>query len=47
MAEAILELMRNEDLRERLKKAGIKKAKEFTWDRTADEVEKVFRGEVR
>jgi glycosyltransferase involved in cell wall biosynthesis len=47
MAEAILELMRNEELRERLKKAGIKKAKEFTWDRTADEVEKVFRGEVR
>jgi glycosyltransferase involved in cell wall biosynthesis len=47
MAEAILELMKNEELRERLKKAGIKKAKEFTWDRTADAVEKVFRGEVR
>ena len=47
MAEAILELLKNEELRERLRKGAIKKAKEFTWDRTADEVEKVLRSEVR
>jgi len=47
MAEAILELMRNEELRERLKKAGIKKAKEFTWDKTADTIDSILRREVR
>jgi len=47
MAEAILELLKSEDLRERLRKAGPKKAKEFTWDKTADTVDSILRREVR
>lgn len=47
MAEAILELLKNEDLRERLRKAGPKKAKEFTWDRTTDTIDSILRREVR
>jgi len=47
MAEAILELLKNEDLRERLKRAGPKKAKEFTWDKTTDTIDSILRREVR
>jgi glycosyltransferase involved in cell wall biosynthesis len=47
MAEAILELLKSEDLRERFRKAGPKKAKEFTWDKTTDTIDSILRREVK
>jgi glycosyltransferase involved in cell wall biosynthesis len=47
MADAILRVLSDEGLSERLRKAGPKKAKAFTWDRTADGFDKIFRGETR
>ena len=46
MANAILRLLMDESLSERLRKAGPKKAKEFNWDKTADGFERIFRGEA-
>jgi len=46
MANAILRLLEDENLAERLRKAGPKKAKEFTWDKTAEGFERLFRGEA-
>ncbi|MFC1624615.1 glycosyltransferase, partial [Candidatus Omnitrophota bacterium] len=42
IGEAILKLIKDEDLREGLVKKGIERAGEFTWNRTAKEVLKLF-----
>lgn len=42
MADAILRILSDGELAERLKKRGIETAKRFTWDNTADKVEKLF-----
>lgn len=47
MAAAILELRDNEELSERLRKAGPNKAKELTWNKTADAVDSIIRREMR
>ncbi len=43
MAEAILRLLEDETLCERLRKNGMVKATEFTWDKTADAVDSILR----
>jgi len=43
LANAILRLLKDENLKENLKKEGLKTAQCFTWDKTADKVEKLFR----
>ena len=43
LADAILRVLEDEPLRERLRKAGPAKAREFTWDRAVDQVESLFR----
>lgn len=43
LACAILRLLDDENLRENFKKEGIKTAKMFTWDRTVDAVERLFK----
>jgi len=47
LAEAILRLLNDEDLREQFRKEGPKTAKQFTWDRTVDKVEKIFKKAVK
>jgi len=42
LADAVLGLLDNEDLRETFKKEGPKTAKQFTWDRTVNEIEELF-----
>jgi len=42
LAEAILRLLKYEDLTEKFKKEGPETAKQFTWDKTVDRVEKSF-----
>ena len=42
LADAILRLLNDEDLREQFRKEGPKTAKKFTWDKTVDKVEKLF-----
>lgn len=43
LAQAILRLLDDEDLREQFRKEGPKTAKQFTWDKTVDKVEKLFK----
>jgi glycosyltransferase involved in cell wall biosynthesis len=43
LADAILRLLEEEDLREKLRKEGLKTAKQFTWNKTADKVERLFK----
>ena len=43
MAEAILRLLEDRNLANRLRENGLKTAKEFTWDKTVDKVEKLFK----
>lgn len=43
MAEAILRLLEDRNLANRLRENGLKTAKEFTWDKTVDKVETLFR----
>jgi len=43
MAEAILRLLSDADLAEKFKKTGPQTAKRFTWDKTVDKFEKLFR----
>ncbi len=43
LANAVLRLLADEDLRGRFKKEGPKTAKQFTWDETLDKVEKLFK----
>jgi glycosyltransferase involved in cell wall biosynthesis len=42
MAEAIVRLIKDENLRETFRKEGPKTAKQFTWDKTINAVEKLF-----
>ena len=42
LAEATLKLLSDENLKEEFKKEGPRTAKQFTWERTTDEVEKIF-----
>ena len=46
LARAILRLLKDENLRENLKKEGLKTAKLFTWDETANKVEKLFKDAI-
>jgi glycosyltransferase involved in cell wall biosynthesis len=43
LANAILRLLDDESLREKFRKEGPKTAKQFTWDKTVDRVEKLFK----
>jgi len=47
MAGAILELLKNESLCEQFRKAGPKTAKEFSWDKTADNIDSILRKVVK
>lgn len=47
LAEAILRLLNDEDLREQFRREGPKTAKRFTWDNTVDKVEKLFKGALK
>ena len=38
-----MRLLNDEDLREQFRKEGPKTAKQFTWDKTIDKVEKLFK----
>lgn len=42
MAEAIIELIENEELYNRLREEGIKTAKTFTWEKVAEQIENIF-----
>jgi glycosyltransferase involved in cell wall biosynthesis len=42
MADAILRLLENESLSERFRQAGPQTAKRFTWDKTVDQLERIF-----
>ncbi|MEW5760602.1 MAG: glycosyltransferase family 4 protein [Candidatus Thermoplasmatota archaeon] len=42
IAEAIIKVLTDEDLQEKLRKNGIETAKKFTWDRAVDNLEKIF-----
>jgi glycosyltransferase involved in cell wall biosynthesis len=43
LAEAILRLLEDKSLANRLREKGLKTAKEFTWDKTLDNVEALFK----
>ncbi len=43
MAKAIFRILTDENLAEELRKNGLRTAKELTWDKTAENVEKIFR----
>lgn len=43
LADAVLRLLEDEDLREKFKKEGPKTAKQFTWDKTVDKIEELFK----
>jgi len=47
LANAVLRLLDDDDLREKLRKEGLKTVKQFTWDRTADKFERLFREALR
>jgi glycosyltransferase involved in cell wall biosynthesis len=47
LSEAILKILFNDDLAERLKKEGLKTAQQFTWERTTERVEQIFKNIVR
>jgi len=47
LANAILRLLEDEDLREQFRKEGPRTAKQFTWDKTVDKVEKLFKNALR
>jgi glycosyltransferase involved in cell wall biosynthesis len=47
MADAILRLLSDKDLCQKLSEEGPKTAQQFTWDRTADKVEKLFEQTLR
>ena len=47
LADAILRLLEDEDLREQFRKEGPRTAKQFTWDKTVDKVEKLFKDALR
>jgi glycosyltransferase involved in cell wall biosynthesis len=43
IAEGILKVLSNEKLRHYLKRNGIKKAREFSWEASVDKLEEAFR----
>lgn len=43
VATNITKLLHNKELRNKLRKNGLKTAKDFSWDKTADKVEKVYK----
>lgn len=43
LSKAILTLLRSDPLRERFSREGLKTAKQFTWERTTNKVEKIFK----
>jgi glycosyltransferase involved in cell wall biosynthesis len=47
LAEAILRLLDDESLRESFRKKGQKKAKQFTWDKTVDNLETLFKNTLK
>lgn len=47
LSNSILKLLDDESLREHFKKEGPKKAKEFTWNRTVDNVETLFKKKLK
>jgi len=42
LADATLRLLNNEPLREKFRQEGPRTAKRFTWEKTTDEIEKLF-----
>ena len=42
LANAIIYLLENEDVREKMGKNGRKKVKDYSWERIAEETEKVY-----
>lgn len=47
MAKAILRLLSDKNLAEKLRKNGLKTAKEFTWEKTINKVEKIFKNKKK
>lgn len=47
MAEAVIRLLKDEGLRELLRKEGPITARQFTWDKTVDKVEKLFKDALK
>jgi len=47
LANAILRLLKDESLRENLRKEGLRTAKLFTWDETANKVEQLFMRSIK
>jgi len=47
MAEAILRVLEDKDLADNLKENGLKTAKQFTWDKATDKIEKLFKEALR
>ncbi len=43
MAQSIMRLLKDKDLKERLGKKGIETAKGFTWEKAADKMEEIFK----
>jgi glycosyltransferase involved in cell wall biosynthesis len=43
LADAIIYLLENEDVRERMGKSGREKVKDYSWERIAEETEKVYK----
>lgn len=43
LAEAMLQVLTDADLREELRRKGLERAKQFTWERTARETVAVYR----
>jgi glycosyltransferase involved in cell wall biosynthesis len=47
LADSILKLLNDQNLRESFKKEGPKTAKQFTWDKTVDKVEELFQNALK
>lgn len=47
MANAILRLLSDKDLCQKLREEGLKTAQQFTWDKTVDKIEKLFEQTLR
>jgi glycosyltransferase involved in cell wall biosynthesis len=47
MADAILRLLSDKDLCQRLSEEGLKTAQQFTWDKTVDKIERLFEQTLR
>ena len=47
LADGVLRLLEDDDMRENFGKEGPETAKQFTWDKTVDDVEKLFKDALR